>query len=216
MNVLIYGTGQVGAQCAYALLHSQYGINIWLSDRDKEKMDGIVEDLSDAAAILYKNIHAYDHVLERGFFDAIIITAGRSQLPGQCRHELFAENYTIVKSILTELRDGYGYTGLVLMVTNPVDRLTLEMKAFFPEMEIRSSGIILDTVRLSRIKNEPGIKLTGSHDDGLCVLRDGTPDIELTKQVTQIPYNIIRTTGATKFGIAEVVREIIEKEVRKR
>lgn len=88
----------------------------------------------------------YDDIVDAAI---IIITAGANQKPDETRLDLVHKNVSIFKSIIPEIskRD---CTGILLIVTNPVDILTytaLKLSGF-PENRVLGSGTVLDTSRL--------------------------------------------------------------------
>lgn len=204
MNILIYGAGNVGSQIACSILHGDQKHTIYIKDRNQEKQKAIVEDLSDMAFLLNRTVKEAENCYDE--YDYIIIAAGIPQRKGQKRKELFEYNYSIIYSFLDGIKD---FSGSVLIVTNPCDLLCQSMAARFKDMHIISAGVEIDKVRLRRIYDQPA-DIIGTHDDDLQVVTNGRINNELTKKVINLPYEIIRGKGNTCFGIAEVVKNLLE------
>ena len=88
----------------------------------------------------------YDDIMDSAI---IVVTAGAAQKPGETRLDLVNKNVGIFKSIIPEIskRD---YKGILLIVSNPVDVLTLAALKLsgLPENRVIGSGTVLDTARL--------------------------------------------------------------------
>ena len=120
-----------------------------LIDADKDRAEGEAMDISHGLPFSRPmKIYAgdYDDIVDAAI---IIITAGANQKPDETRLDLVHKNVSIFKSIIPEIskRD---CTGILLIVTNPVDILTytaLKLSGF-PENRVLGSGTVLDTSRL--------------------------------------------------------------------
>ena len=82
----------------------------------------------------------------------IIIAAGAQQKPGQKRTELVDTNKKIIATIIQEITP-LQKEAIIIMVTNPVDLLTLHAQhlAGLPRNQVFGSGTFLDTQRLRGI-----------------------------------------------------------------
>jgi L-lactate dehydrogenase len=148
-KVVIVGAGAVGSTFAYALVASGHADEIVLVDARRELAEGQVLDL----------VHGLPFVPSveirvgeaRDYRDAslIVVTAGAAQRPGETRLELLQKNAAIVGSVVDEVV-AQGATGILLIVSNPVDVLTnvaLE-RSGWPRGRVIGSGTVLDTARL--------------------------------------------------------------------
>ncbi len=145
----VIGCGFVGSSSAFALMQSGLFSEIALLDADQEKAEGEALDISHGVPFIGQSkIYAADY---DGIMDAavIIITAGAAQKPGETRLDLVNKNVGIFRSILPELASRH-YEGILLIVANPVDILTLAAVKYsgLPENRVIGSGTVLDTARL--------------------------------------------------------------------
>ena len=79
----------------------------------------------------------------------VIISAGAGQKPGETRIDLVNKNVAIFKSIIPEIAKR-NFSGILLIVANPVDILTqVAIKlSGLPENRVIGSGTVLDSARL--------------------------------------------------------------------
>jgi L-lactate dehydrogenase len=145
----IVGIGNVGATIAFALMQKNLYSEIVLIDHTKEKAEGEAMDLSDGLPYTGSiDIHAgtYEEV---GDASLVIITAGASQKPGETRLDLVKKNTAIMKSVISSVK-ATPFSGILLIVANPVDILTHEAQRLsgYPESKVIGSGTVLDTARL--------------------------------------------------------------------
>ena len=148
-KVAVIGCGFVGSSSAFALMQSGLFSEIALLDANAEKAEGEALDISNGVPFIGQTqVYATDY---DGIMDAaiIVITAGAAQKPGETRLDLVNKNVGIYKSIIPEIAKR-GYEGILLIVSNPVDILTLAAVKLsgFPENRVFGSGTVLDTARL--------------------------------------------------------------------
>lgn len=88
----------------------------------------------------------YDDVADAAI---VIISAGAGQKPGETRLDLVNKNVAIFKSIIPEIAKR-NFSGILLVVANPVDILTqVAIKlSGLPEQRVIGSGTVLDSARL--------------------------------------------------------------------
>lgn len=154
-KVAVVGCGFVGSSSAFALMQSGLFSEIALIDVDKNRAEGEALDISHGAPFAGQvKVYAadYDQVMDAGI---IVITAGAAQKPGETRLDLVNKNVGIFKSIIPEISNR-GYEGILLIVSNPVDILTLAAIKIsgFPESRVIGSGTVLDTARLKTALGE--------------------------------------------------------------
>lgn len=148
-KIAIIGCGYVGAASAFALMQSSLFSEMVLIDADYEKAVGEAMDISHGTpytrpmkiyAGTYSDIH--DAAI-------IIVTAGAGQKPGESRLDLVHKNVAIFQTIIPEIAR-YNSSGILMIVSNPVDILThVAIKlSGFPENRVIGSGTVLDTARL--------------------------------------------------------------------
>ena len=213
-KVGIIGCGFVGAASAFALLQSGLFSEMVLVDVDRNRAEGEALDISHGVAFASPcNIYAgsYEDISDAGI---IIITAGANQKEGESRIDLVKRNVAIFKSILHEIRMNH-FSGLLLVVANPVDILTYVAVKLsgLPENHVIGSGTVLDTARLKRmIGDSLGIdprsvhaRVLGEHGDSEIIAWSNA-------SVSGIPledFYHMRTDGSY-----ETFRRTIEDQVR--
>lgn len=148
-KVAVIGTGFVGSSSAFALMQSGLFSEMVLVDVMKEKAEGEAMDINHGAALCNPmNIYAGDYA---DIKDAaiIVLTAGANQKPGETRLDLLKKNISIHSSIMAEIRK-QNCEGILIVVANPVDVLTLYAQKYsdMPENRVFGSGTVLDTARL--------------------------------------------------------------------
>lgn len=231
---MIVGTGNVGSSIAYALLNQRTAVKeITLVDIDNEDAKGEVMDLSDALAVApsYLKLKAGDYHDAKDA-DICIITAGANQKPGETRTDLVKKNAKIIKGIVGSVMDS-GFDGIFLMVSNPVDTLSLLAYKYsgLPAEKVIGSGTVLDSARLrydlaKKLDVHPKsvhAYQVGEHGDSEFALWSlatiGGEKIEkLVSKTdrTQIEldtrnraYEIVKKKGATYYGIGACVTQIV-------
>ncbi len=145
----VIGCGFVGSSSAFALMQSGLFSEIVLLDSDRGRAEGEALDISHGIPFVGQTrIYAadYDGIVDSAI---IIITAGAAQKPGETRLDLVNKNVGIFRSILPEIAKR-SYEGIILVVANPVDILTLAAIKYsgLPENRVIGSGTVLDTARL--------------------------------------------------------------------
>lgn len=148
-KVAIVGCGFVGSSAAFALMQSGLFSEIALVDVDRERAEGEALDISHGVPFVgHVEVYAadYDEIMDAAI---VVITAGAAQKPGETRLDLVNKNIKIFQSILPEFKKR-SYPGILLIVSNPVDILTLAALELsgLPEHRVIGSGTVLDTARL--------------------------------------------------------------------
>lgn len=148
-KIAIIGCGFVGSASAFALMQSGLFSEIALLDADRSRAEGEALDISHGVPFVGNvRVYAadYDDITDAGI---IVVTAGAAQKPGETRLDLVHKNVAIFRSIIPELKKK-DYQGILVIVSNPVDILTLAALRMsgFPENRVFGSGTVLDTARL--------------------------------------------------------------------
>ena len=148
-KIAIIGCGFVGSASAFALMQSGLFSEIALLDADRSRAEGEALDISHGVPFVGNvRVYAadYDDITDAGI---IVVTAGAAQKPGETRLDLVHKNVAIFRSIIPELKKR-DYQGILIIVSNPVDILTLAALRMsgFPENRVFGSGTVLDTARL--------------------------------------------------------------------
>lgn len=151
----IIGCGHVGASIAFSLMQTALFSELVLIDADTRRAQGEAMDLSHGlpyAATMRIRAGDYGDV---GDCALIIVTAGANQKEGETRLDLIGKNLRILSSIIASLR-ATPFSGILLIVSNPVDILTCEAQRLsgYPAARVIGSGTVLDSARLKQLLGE--------------------------------------------------------------
>ena len=147
-KVAVIGCGFVGSSSAFALMQSGLFSEMVLIDADTKRAEGEAMDISHGISFARPmQIYAgnYDDITDAAI---IVITAGANQKPDETRLDLIKKNAAIMKSIGGEIKKR-DFGGILLIVSNPVDILTLIAlkESGYPSNRVIGSGTVLDTGR---------------------------------------------------------------------
>jgi L-lactate dehydrogenase len=234
-RVVIVGTGFVGSSIAYATMIQGLCSEIVLIDVNQEKARGEALDLAHGLPLLAAPVKVWAGTYDDcATADIIVITAGLAQKPGQTRLDLAAANVKIVGGIVDEVVKRTK-TAVILLVTNPVDVLTLAAikRAGLPEGQIFGSGTVLDSARFRFFLSEflevnphsVHAYVIGEHGDSEVAYLSHSnvsgeaisslPNYDAPKaqaafeRTRKSAAEIIQKKGATYYGIGIVGAEII-------
>ena len=233
-KIMIVGTGNVGASIAYGIVNQRTAVNeIVLTDIIAKDAEGEAMDLRDALAVAPSFVKVSSGTYQDAKdCDVVVITAGAAQKPGETRMELLAKNVNILKGMVEQIMAS-GFKGIFLVVTNPMDVLTYYAYKFsgLPYDRVIGSGTVLDSARLrARVASYLEVNpksvhayQVGEHGDtelSLWSLADvgGQKVTDLLDRSTRTgisdfvkneAYDIIEKKGATYYGIATCVIDIL-------
>ena len=148
-KAVVIGAGQVGAATAYTLMLSGLVSELVIIDLNENKAKGEALDIVHGMPLCPPaEVYAGSYPDCAGA-DIVIITAGANQKPGETRLDLLAKNRAVFGSIVPQAVK-YAPDALYLVVTNPVDALTLETIRLsgLPAGRVIGTGTVLDTSRL--------------------------------------------------------------------
>ena len=154
-KVDVIGCGFVGSSSAFALMQSGLFSEMVLIDADTKRAEGEAMDISHGISFARPmQIYAgnYDDITDAAI---IVITAGANQKPDETRLDLIKKNAAIMKSIVGEIKKR-DFGGILLIVSNPVDILTLIAlkESGYPSNRVIGSGTVLDTGRFKYLLGE--------------------------------------------------------------
>jgi L-lactate dehydrogenase len=231
-SIGIIGTGWVGSSVAISVLHSGIANDLLLADVQTDVAEGEALDLAQGASFYPAARVRAVPIAEIRQTDAIVVAAGRGGLPNETRLNLLRDNVATVRELGRALR---GYTGLVIVVTNPVDVLTYAMaeSSGLPPERVIGTGTMLDTARLRHALGEElrldpravHAQVVGEHGDSEVVLWSSAQvgglslrewpgwtaarEREVAEQVRTAAYEIIRRKGATNHAIGLVTAALL-------
>ena len=152
VKIGIIGTGGVGVSVAMSLLHFGAAGEMILNDARPDVAEGEAMDMLQGSSF-YPTARVRAGAIEEMLdCDAVVVTAGVGRAsPGQSRLELLAINAGIVTDIARRLQGGRG---VVVVVTNPVDVMTLVMTqaSGLPPARVIGTGTMLDSARLRQTR----------------------------------------------------------------
>lgn len=231
---MIVGTGNVGATIAFSLINQRTAVNeLVLTDINHADAEGEAMDLRDALAVAPSYIKISSGTYsDAKSCDIVVLTAGFAQKPGETRLELLRKNATITKDIVKKIMKS-GFDGIFLVVANPMDVLTYVTWKYsgLPHNRIIGSGTVLDSARLrqnisSRLNVNPKsvhAYQIGEHGDSeftlwskadlggqpLTSLLSAPMRATIAEETQKEVYEIIKRKGATYYGIAACVAQIV-------
>jgi L-lactate dehydrogenase len=164
-KVVIVGAGAVGSTFCYALAQSGLADEIALIDKNESLVQGQVLDLVHGQPFFPTvSIHTGS---QSDYSDAqlIVVAAGAAQRPGETRLQLLQKNATIVGSIVRDVVQ-QNSSGVILMVSNPVDVLTYVAlkRSGWDRGRVIGSGTVLDSARFRQlISSHCGVDVHNVH-----------------------------------------------------
>lgn len=233
-RVVIVGAGFVGSSIAYATMIEGLCSELVLIDVNLDKAEGEALDLEHGLPLLPPIkvwAGSYDDCTAA---DIIVITAGLAQKPGQTRLDLAAANTKIVSGITDEIVKRTK-TAIVILVTNPVDVLTLVAlkRTGLPTGQVLGSGTVLDSARFRFFLSE-FLKVNPHSIHAYIIGEHGDSEVAYLshsnvfgQSISTLPgydeqkvraafertrtsaAEIIKKKGATYYGIGIAVAEII-------
>jgi L-lactate dehydrogenase len=243
-RVAIVGAGYVGATTAYALLLSGAAAEIVLIDRDHERAKGHVLDLKDAELFSHTAHVLAGEFSDCAIADVIILTAGVGHRPGAPRLEYLKENASIVKGIVEEIskHNPCGILLIASNPVDVLTFAACKWSGL-PAHRVLGSGTTLDTSRFRmRLAEHCGISpnnvhayIIGEHGDSQVPVLSSARIARLTLEEfcreLQLPCDeqtlrsiancartaaseIIKSKGATYYGIAAALVRIVEAILR--
>ncbi len=233
----VIGTGGVGESVALSLLHFGAAGELVLNDVRQDDAEGEAMDLVQGSPF-YPTARVRAGAIEEMLdCDAVVVTAGVGRAAGQSRLDLLATNARIVSDIGRRLR---AARGVVVVVTNPVDLMTLAMvrASELPPARVIGTGTMLDTARLRQILGreldlDPRSihgQVVGEHGASEVILWSGvrvggrslhrwpgwdaTRQERVTEEVRTAGQEVIRRKGATTHAIGLATATLLKWMLR--
>jgi len=239
-KVTVIGTGFVGASIAYTIAARHLAYELVLIDINSEKAIGEASDISHALPVFGSmdiNAGEYKDVKDS---DIIIVTAGVNRRPGETRLDLAGKNVAITKGIIKEVMKYYNDGIFVVVSNPVDVLTTLITKwSGLPASKVIGSGTSLDTIRFKQslyslfnvdVKDLNAVVI-GEHGEtqfpfwsqaniagtpiteiktifGQKLTEDDMTDIAETVKTSGA--QIIKNKGATYFGVASAVSDIVD------
>lgn len=151
-KVVVVGAGSVGATYCYALAQSGLANEIVLYDRNEDLMQGQVLDLVHGQPFFPTVVIRSGTTEDYKDANIVVIAAGSAQKPGETRLQLLKKNAEITGSIAEEVAR-LSKSGIILVVSNPVDVLTYVAlkRSGWDRSRVIGSGTVLDSSRFRHL-----------------------------------------------------------------
>lgn len=235
----IIGAGHVGSHVGSALLFRGLCDQLVFIDTDVPKAKAQADDLQDMAGFTARSckVWAGDHgdIEDAG----LLVICASGPICKEDRLEELGESVRVMDEILPPLRES-GFSGVMLVITNPVDLVTryLAVKLGLPWGRILGSGTNLDTARQVReLSRRTGVAqgsirgmVLGEHGEsqvscwsqvsagGVPIARlietdpawKGLDPGELEDAARAAGWGILCGKGSTEFGIGNSAAQILQ------
>ena len=236
-KIAIVGAGFVGAAAAYALAVKNLASELVLIDVNADKAQGEAMDIAHGLSFMgemYIHAGGYEEVKDS---DIIIVTAGLNRKPGETRLQLAQKNVAIAREMTREIMKHYT-TGVILVVSNPVDIITevIQQESGLPLGRVFGTGSVLDTARFRFMLSEvigvdvrnihgfivgehgdsqfpawSAVRIAGISLDEYCKnLNIQVDKARIEEEVKVAGAEVIKRKGATYYAIASVITKICE------
>ena len=149
-KIAFVGAGGVGANVAHLAALADMAVELALIDITPGLAAALALDLNHTSGITGGAVRCYggesfDLVADA---DVVIVTAGRARSPGMSRADLIDVNARVIRQAGTAIR-AEAPNAIVIVVTNPLDEMTLEMirATEFPRERVLGMAGTLDSAR---------------------------------------------------------------------
>ncbi|MFT4725906.1 MAG: malate dehydrogenase [Granulosicoccus sp.] len=209
VKISIVGAGGVGSTLAHLAVQANIATEIVLSD--------IVPGVAEAAALDLNHCNGITRTRARvvGTTDlsqiagshVVIVTAGRARTPGMSRTDLVNTNKRVIHSV-GEIIKTQAPNAIVIVITNPLDEMTLEMLRCtgFPRERVMGMAGTLDS---SRFKHS--LALAANVDPGdvsaMALGNHGDEMVPVTSLAT------IKGQALDKFLSTEAIAECVQDAI---
>lgn len=227
-SIAIMGVGRLGGNLAQELIRCSTFSKIYLYNRSASRLDSMVLSLRVFASYVGSQTQiqlARDHIPQdvgvvviavKENYDPRVLLE-KERLPQGFERNVrtigIKKDLPLVRDVCVKL---HGYTGKVVIITNPVDIFTVLVKEWVPTAEVYGLGVTLDAARLAYCAQQHGIKcfandcpLGGTHTEKLVQLRSlwnqqsafvTKPELavdDLLQSALKIGHAIVRGLGFT-------------------
>ena len=151
----IIGLGHVGTTLAHSMILKHTCDHLVLIDTNEKKVKADALDFCDTVANTGYPVHitVNDYAALKDA-DVVVSTLGNIELQANNTDDRFAELPFTSKQVVQVARDlkASGFSGVLLVVTNPVDAVTQLYQQYtgLPKEQVIGTGTLLDTARMKR------------------------------------------------------------------
>jgi len=239
-RILVIGAGLVGSSSAASLAARRLG-TIFLYDMIEDLALGRAMDINHSLPSRGSDsyVTGCSKLEDAGPADIVVITAGLARKAGMTRLDLLKNNAGVIYSLAQKLTS-LCPNARVLLITNPVDVITWQLKNLCPDMQIFGLGCSLDMVRFRFIiaqaaqvsVDSVAALVIGTHDDNMIPLMShatiggipvpdllGLDDIENIIVNTRVAGSVIvnlMKSHSGHYAAGEVIAQIVESMVQDR
>jgi malate dehydrogenase len=243
VHIAQIGTGRVGRPTAYTILCAELADTITVCDIKPGLAHAFAEELRHVTASLRLDVEIISCEKDEDVAgaDVILVSAGEPRTSGvkMTRRDLAVQNGQIVKSVAEKTAPNNPDAKYVV-ITNPVDAMTMVCKRYSRADFVISTGTNLESLRfrsgLARALNVPVSTVVGyvggEHGQGAAILWStvnvaGLPLNEYLKSngktlnhdeidsyVKSVSKLIVDNIGGTEYGPAASFRDIVRAIVR--
>jgi L-lactate dehydrogenase len=222
-SVAVVGAGAVGQSVATALISAGLCNRLVVTARTTGQAQALADDLDDLRSALNSTVHPVPGTITDLMYCEALVIAVRGHFTNthgaDIRMAGAAANAPVIGTLAAALR---GYTGTVVMVTNPVDLMTRLFADVSGCPRVFGIGSNLDSARyrltLARLLDvpEPAVRghVIGEHGDAAVVCRSSTtvngepvhvPLTHVRDELAARPGRISSGIGRTRCGPAGAV-----------
>ncbi|WP_319584311.1 L-lactate dehydrogenase [uncultured Pseudodesulfovibrio sp.] len=244
-KLAVIGMGNVGCALAHHLTIGNTCDELVLINRNREKAWGEAEDLKHSLGFseTRMRIYAGDYA-DCADADIVVLSVAAPYSEGGTRLDMLDKAALILSDIVPQVMDS-GFSGIFIVITNPVDALSylVHKLSGLPAHRVIGTGTSLDSARLRYFLAETmevdprsvEAVCMGEHGDSQMIpwsqvtvgaklfsqiLKDnperlkGFDPARVQGEIRQVAYRIVKSKGATDYGIASVAARMIKAIVR--
>ena len=217
----IIGLGHVGATLAHSMILKHTCDHLVLIDTNEKKVKADALDFCDTVANTGYPVHitVNDYAALKDA-DVVVSTLGNIELQANNTDDRFAELPFTSKQVVQVARDlkASGFSGVLLVVTNPVDAVTQLYQQYtgLPKEQVIGTGTLLDTARMKRAVADR-LQVSPASVSGYNLGEHAITDLFSQEELDAINYESLRGGHTvffgkfyTNFGIAAAAQRLAE------